>query len=198
MKTLNRLIALYLIGFTATIALASSEAIELGPANVSLDLASVGSYGVETGESSELVHDHDPKISNFQYSIYPATVNFEGTPNQVMIEVHKMNSSERLDEQIEAKGNTVSVLEHCIEQSDLLPRPTLFFLRADYEKQSYTIDGHEGILLTVDKGEANPLYVAAYSPDEKDGSGSKVCIVSSSFPWKTTKSIFDSVNTHLA
>jgi len=193
MKISNLLVAFCLIGFTTTIALASSEAVELGPAKVSLDLTSAGSYTVETGESSELEHNHDPKISNFQYSIYPATVTFEGTSNQVMIEVHKMSASEPLDEQISGKGkDATSALEHCIEQSDMMTR------RADYQTKSYTIDGHEGILLTVDTGETNPQYIAAYSPDEKDSSGSIICIVGSNFPWETTKSILDSVNTQLA
>ena len=191
MKSLNLLVALCLMGLTTTISLASSETVDLGPAKVSLDLASAGAYTVKNGESSELEHNHDSKISDFQYSIYSATVTFEGTSNQVMIEVHKMSASEPLDKQI-SKKRTISVLEHCIEQSDMKSR------RADYDTKSYTIDGHEGILVTVDTREKNPLYIAAYSPDEEDGSGSIICIVGSNFPWETSKSILDSVNTQLA
>jgi hypothetical protein len=70
--------------------------------------------------------------------------------------------------------------------------------RAEYEAKSFTIDGHEGTLLTVDTGKDEPFYIAAYSPDEKDGSGSIVCIIGSDFPWETTKGILDSVKTQLA
>jgi hypothetical protein len=64
--------------------------------------------------------------------------------------------------------------------------------------EQYTIDGMEGILATVDQGEKNPLYIVAYGPDQKDGSGTIVCIVGSNFPWETTKSIFDSIKAQLA
>ena len=192
MMRLNLLVVLCLIGITTALAPASGEDVEIGPATVSLDLSSAGSYTVEIGESSELEHTYDPKISNFQYSIYPATVTFDGTSNQVMIEVHKMSASEPLDEQISSKSkDTASVFEHCIEQSNIMPR------RADYLTKSYRIDGHEGVLLTVDTGESNPLYIAAYSPDEKDGYGSIICIIGSNFPWETTQRILESVNAQL-
>ncbi len=138
-----------------------------------------------------MVHNYDQSVTDFQYSIYPATATFEGTSDQVMIEIHKMNVSEALDEQIPG-GRAITMLEHCIEQAVLMPR------RADYEAKSYTIDGHEGILLTIDEGMNDPSYVAAYSPDEKDGSGSIICIIGSDFPWETTKSIMDSAKTQIA
>jgi hypothetical protein len=97
MRTLNVLAALCIAGFAATIALASGETVDLGPAKVSLNLSAAGSYTIEKGESSELVHDYDEKISDFQYSIYPSTVTFDGTSDQVMVEVHKMSASEALD-----------------------------------------------------------------------------------------------------
>lgn len=192
MMRLNLLIALCLIGETTAIALVSGEDVEIGPATVSLDLASAGSYTVKIGESSELEHNYDPKMSNFQYSIYPAIVTFDGTSNKVMIEVHEMSASEPLDEQISSKSkDTASVFEHCIEQSNIMPR------RADYQTKSYTIDGHDGILLTVDTGESNPLYIAAYSPDEKDSYGSIICIIGTNFPWETAEKILESVNVQL-
>ncbi|NMB85972.1 MAG: hypothetical protein A4E44_02204 [Methanosaeta sp. PtaB.Bin018] len=192
MTRLNLLVVLCLIGFTIASAPAFGEDVEIGPVTVSLDLASAGSHTVEMGESSELEHNYDPKISNFQYSIYPATITFDGTSNQVMIEVHKMSASEPLDEQISSKSkDAASVFEHCIEQSNIMPR------RADYQTKSYTIDGHDGILLTVDTGEPGPLYIAAYSPDEKDRYGSIICIIGSDFPWETTEKILESVNTQL-
>jgi hypothetical protein len=37
------------------------------------------------------------------------------------------------------------------------------------------------------------MYIDAYSPDQKDGSGTIVCIVGSNFPRQTIKAIFDSI-----
>lgn len=198
MKTRNLLVAFCLIGLAITAILASDETVlfasgepmQLGPANVSLNLSLAGSYILEKGKSSELEHDYDKQNTDFQYSIYPATATYEGTSNQVLIEVHEMSISRPLDEQISGKRQ-ISPLEHCIEQSDMMPR------RAYYEAKSYTIDGHEGILLTIDTGENNPLYVAAYSPDEKDGFGSIICIIGSDLPWETTESIIDSIKTQI-
>jgi len=198
MKTRNMLVALCLIGLAITailasdrtVLLASGEPFQLGPANVSLNLSLAGSYILERGESSELEHDYDKQNTDFQYSIYPATATYEGTANQVQVEVHEMSIARPLDEQISGRRQ-ISPLVHCIEQSDMMPR------RADYEAKSYPIDGHEGILLTIDTGENNPLYVAAYSPDEKDGLGSIICIIGSDFPWETTESIIDSAKTQI-
>jgi hypothetical protein len=63
--------------------------------------------------------------------------------------------------------------------------------RMEMQMKPYTIDGHEGILATIDRGKENPLYIVAYSPDLEAGSGTVVCIVGSSFPWETTQSIID-------
>ncbi len=199
MKTRNLLVAFCLMGLAITailasdetVLLASGEPMQLGPANVSLDLSLAGSCILEKGESSELeVHDYDKQNTDFKYSIYPATATYEGTSNQVEVEVHEMNIARPLDELISGRRQ-ISPLVHCIEQSDMMPR------RADYDAKSYTIDGHEGTLLTIDTGENNPLYIAAYSPDEKDGSGSIICIIGSDFPWETTEGIIDSVKTQI-
>jgi hypothetical protein len=191
MNMRNLLVVLCLMGLTTTVALASNENVLLGPANVSLNLSLAGAYVLEKGESMESTHDYDPENTDFQYSIYPATATYEGTTDQVQIEVHEMSASRSLDETISGKRQ-ISPLEHCIEQSNMMPR------RADYQSEPYVIDGHEGILATVETGEENPLYIAAYSPDESDGSGSVICIVGSDFSWDTTKSIFESVSTQLA
>lgn len=185
------LVAICLMCMAATTSLASIDAVDLGPASVSLDLSIGGSYSIKTGEITELEHDYDKMTSAFQYSIYPATATYEGISNQVTIEVHEMSQSRSLDEQISGKRQ-ISALEHCLEQSDMMPR------RADYETESYTIDGHEGILATIDTGGDNPLYIAGFSPDESNGSGSIVCFIGSDFPWETTKSIFESVSAKLA
>ncbi|MFZ3149660.1 MAG: hypothetical protein WA137_11545 [Methanothrix sp.] len=198
MKTRNLLAVFCLIGLAITailasdetVLLASGEPMQLGPANVSLNLSLAGSYVLEKGESSELEHDYDKENTDFKYSIYPATATYEGTTDHVQIEVHEISISRPLDGQISGKMQ-ISPLEHCIEQSDMMPR------RADYEEKSCTIDGHEGILLTINAGENDPSYIAAYSPDEKDGSGSIICIIGSDFPWETTENIIDSVKTQI-
>jgi len=189
MKIRNMFSALFLVGLMTTMSIAIGETVELGPANVSLELSGAGSYRVEAEESSELEHKHGKNVPEFKYFIYPSTVSFDGTSNRVIIEIHKMSGpSKALNEQIQGR-RAISALEHCIEQANIIPR------RSEYEAKSYTIDGHEGILATVDAGEKNPLYIAAYSPDEINGSGSIICIIGSEFPWNTTKSIFDSVKT---
>jgi len=179
--------ALCLIGLITAVAFASGEAVDLGPLSISLDLSIAGAHSIETEQSSELMHNYDRQGSDFQYTIYPATVSYDGSSSKVMIEAHQMSETQKLDDQISGKEQ-ISGLEHCIEQSEMMPR------RPDYQSEAYTIDGHEGILATVNTGDANPLYIAAYSPDESDGSGSIVCIIGSDFPWETTKSIFDSVS----
>lgn len=164
---------------------AAGETVSLGPASVSIDLKGIGSCAVELGDSYELDHDHDRMSSDFQYIIYPAKITFDGSSNQVEIEVHKMSVAQSLDAPI-PKG-MLSGMEHCLEQADMMPR------RAEVQMQPYTIDGHEGVLATTDSGDENPIYIAAFSPDQEDGSGSIVCIVGSSFPWETTKSIISSI-----
>ena len=184
------LVAICLMCMATTIALASNDAVDLGPASVSLDLSVGGSYSIAKGESTELEHDYDKMTSEFQYSIYPATVTYDGTSSQVMIEVHEMSQSRSLDEQISGRRQ-ISALVHCLEQSEMMPR------RADYDTESYTIDGHEGILATVDTGSDSPLYIAGFCPDENNGSGSIICFIGSDLPWETTKSIFESVSVKL-
>jgi len=188
MNTRDLFTVICLLGLTASLAQASDENVMLGAANVSLDLSLAGSYVLDNGESSELRHDYDRKNIDFQYLIYPATASYEGTSDKILIEVHEMSISRPLDEQIRGKRQ-ISGLEHCLEQSDMMPR------RAEYQTEPYNIDGHEGILATVDVGEDEPFYVAAYSPDEVNGSGSIVCIVGSEFSWDITESIFKSVST---
>jgi len=190
MNTRDLLIIICLLDLTASLSQAS-ENVMLGPANVSLNLSLAGSYVLDNGESSELKHDYDRENIDFQYLIYPATASYEGTSDKILIEVHEMSISRPLDEQIPGKRQ-ISGLEHCLEQSDMMPR------RAEYQAEPYNIDGHEGILATVDAGDDEPFYIAAYSPDEEDGSGSIVCIVGSDFSWDITERIFKSVSTQLA
>jgi hypothetical protein len=187
MKTMRLLAAFWLVSMTVAIALANGETIELGPAQISMDLSLLESYSIEKGDASTLDH----KKPDFQYEIFPARINVEGTTDQVQLEVHQMSISEPLDDSISNK-DPASGLEHCIERSNLLP------IGEDIQTEPYTIDGYQGQLATFNGDPEKPLYIVAYSPDQKDGSGSIVCIVSSDFPWEATKSLFDSVKTQLA
>jgi len=102
-----------------------------------------------------------------------------------------MSNSEPLVDSI-SNMDSASGLEHCMERSNLLP------VGEDIQTEPYMIDGYQGELATFNGDPENPLYIVAYSPDQKDGSGSLVCIISSDFSWETTKSLFDSVKTQLA
>jgi hypothetical protein len=172
------------ISASTTVSAASGETIDLGPAQISMYLASIGDYTVEKESSSSA--DHHEKGVDFIYPIYPATITADETSGQVLIEVHEMSASMPLDTAISWR-DTATGLKHCIEQSELVPR------RAAIQTEPYQIDGHEGILAKVDEGGSDPMYIAAYSPDQKDGSGTIVCIVGSNLPWQTTKTIFDSI-----
>jgi len=169
------------------IALANGETIELGPAQISMDLSLLGSYSIEKGDASTLDH----KKPDFRYEIFPASINVDGTSDQVQLEIHQMSNSEPLEDSISNK-DPASGLEHCMERSNLLP------VGEDIQTEPYTIDGRQGQLATFNGDPEKPLYIVAYSPDQKDGSGSIVCIVSSDFPWEATKILFDSVKTQLA
>lgn len=187
MKTMRLLAAFCLVSMTMAIALANDETIELGPAQISIDLSLLGSYSIEKGDASTLDH----KKPDFRYEIVPASINVDGTTDQVQLEVHQMSISEPLEDPISNK-DPASGLEHCMERSNLLP------VGEDIQTEPYIIDGYQGQLATFNGDPENPLYIVAYSPDQKDGSGSVVCIISSDFPWEATKSLFDSVKTQLA
>jgi len=185
MKTMRMLAAFCLVSMTMAIALANAETMELGPAQITMDLSLLGSYSIEKGDVSTLDH----KKPDFRYEIFPASINVDG--DRVQLEVHQMSNSEPLEDSISSK-DPASGLEHCMERSNLLP------VGEDIQTEPYTIDGYQGELAIFNGDPEKPLYIVAYSPDKKDGSGSIVCIVSSDFPWENTKSLFDSVKTQLA
>jgi len=191
MKKLKLIAALCLMISISAIALAAGETVDLGPASISMDLESVGSYAVEMEDSYSLDHNYDPMNSDFEYTIYPASISCDDSPSQVLIEVHQMSMSEPLDTPISKKDASTG-LEHCIKEADMMPRGM------DVQMEPYTIDGQEGILATVDRGEDDQMYIVAYSPDQKDGSGTIVCIVGSNFQWETTESIFESIEAQVA
>lgn len=182
MKILRLFAMLCLACMSSVVALATDETIDLGPVTISLDLGSVGSHTAEKGENTTMDH----KKLRFRYEISSASIKVDGTQDKVQLEVHLMSKSEPLDQAI-SERNPTSGLEHCIMQSNIMP------VGQDMQTEPYPIDGQQGILAIINSDLENPLYIVAYSPDQRDGSGSIVCVVGSDFPWGTTKSIFDSV-----
>lgn len=176
----------------------AKETIGLGPARISMDLSAVVNYRVEKGDPSSEEH----KFGNysFSYTLYPASIMNADASSQVMIEVHEMQKPEPLNQKIPELSEPIPALDdgkgltHCVAQSALLPKSK------DVKREPYTIDGSDGILVTAYKDSAKrvPVYIAAYSPDQKDGSGKIICIISSDLPWDATKALFDSVKTRLA
>ena len=181
------LTAICLIGIASTIAIANGETIELGPASVSMDLESLGFYSIETGSVTSIEH----KDPDFIYEIIPANIQVGETYGAVQVEVHKMSTTEPLDDPISGKHQE-SGLEHCIEMSNLLPKGE------DIKAESYEIDGRQGLMATIGKDGEDPQYIVAYSPDKEDGSGSIVCIVASRLPWEETEKLFRSIKTEVA
>jgi len=181
MKTWILICISCLVGMTMGIA--AGESVDLGPATISLDLGSIGQYAVEKGDSVTMDH----KKPRFEYEISSATVSAEGTPDQVLLEVHRMSSSEPLSEQI-SPGDRLTGLEHCIEQSTMVPRGS------EIKTEQFTINGKQGILATVSSDSQDPLYIAAWSPDQSDGSGAIVCLIGSDFSWEITESILNSAS----
>lgn len=183
------------IGYSAS---AAKETIELGPTKISMDLSALGSYSIEKGSSSSDEH----KFANysFSYTLYPASIINDKNSNQVKIEVHEMDKLERLNKPILDLSEPIPQLNdslgltHCVAQSALLPKSN------EVRKEPYTIDGHDGILVTANNNamQKEPVYLVAYSPDQKGDSGKIICIVSSDLPWDATKSIFDSISIELA
>ncbi|VVB72676.1 Uncharacterised protein [uncultured archaeon] len=167
---------------TLAFATAADETLDIGPITISLDLGSVGSYVIEKEETAIIDH----RKPRFQYEISPASIKVDGIQDTVQLEVHQMSSSEPLEDAI-SERDQVSGLVHCIMRSNMVP------VGEDLETKPYDIDGKEGVLATIKSDSENPMYIAAYSPDQKDGSGSIVCIVGSDFPWETTKGIFATI-----
>jgi len=182
-KILKLFAVICLMGMTSAAALAADETITLGPARISLDVGSIGSYVVEKGDVVSMDHEKP----RFQYEIAPANIKIDDTSAQVMLEVHQMSASEPLDSSISEKDQATGI-EHCIEKSDMMP------VGEDMRTEAYTIDDHQGVLVTINSDPNNPLYIVAWSPDQKDGSGTIVCLIGSDLAWETTKKIFDSVS----
>ncbi len=178
------LTAICLIGITSVIAIANGETIELGPASLSMDLESLGFYSIEMGAVTSTEH----KDPDFVYEIIPASIQVGETYGVLQVEVHKMSTTEPLDDPISGRHQE-NGLEHCIERSNLLPAGE------DIKTESFEIDGQQGLIATIGQEVQDPQYIVAYSPDKEDGSGSLVCIVASRLPWETTEELFRSIKT---
>ncbi|NPV62657.1 MAG: hypothetical protein HPY61_08520 [Methanotrichaceae archaeon] len=190
MKNLKLMALLCLTVAASAVSLAAGETLDLGDARISLDLDGLGSYNVEVGSPTSLDHDYDPRNSDFQYTIFPASITFDGASGQIQIEVHQMSTSQPLDTPISDK-DTSTGLEHCISEADMMPR------RSQVQMEPYSIDGQDGTLATVGQGD-DQMYIVAYSPDQNGGSGATVCVIGSDLPWEATEKIFDSVEVQKA
>ncbi|VVB69066.1 Uncharacterised protein [uncultured archaeon] len=181
-KILKLFAVICLMSMTSATVLAADETITLGPASISLDLGNIGFYVVEKGDVVSMDHERP----RFQYEIASANIKIDAS-DKVVLEVHQMSTPERLDSPISRRDQATGI-EHCIERSDMMP------VTGDMKTEAYTIDGHQGVLATINNDPNNPLYVAAWSPDQKDGTGTIVCLIGSDLPWEMTKKIFNSVS----
>lgn len=188
MKMQKLLAMLCLIGLTLPIALTAAESVSLGPANVSMDLQGIGTYNIVRESPTSLNHNFGGYI--FPYEIFSASIKSNNTTNQVLVDVHQMGGPQSLSAPVQ-QLNTQTGLEHCIEESGIMPAGN------GIKKEQYSIDGQEGLLVTINRTQKMPIYIAAYSPDLRGGSGKTVVIIGSDFPWNTTKSLFESVKTKL-
>ncbi len=189
MKVILKLLAaLCLIGFTSSIVLAAAETVDLGPVKLSLELQDIGPYNVEKENPSSLSYNSGG--NTFAYQYFPASIKATNTGNRVLLEVHQTSAAQSLDASIPQYNNTTG-LEHLVEISDMMPSGK------DVQRQTYYVDGHKGIAFIVNRSQKSPIYLAAFSPDLKDGSGKTLVIIGSEFPLNTTKSIFESVKTQL-
>jgi hypothetical protein len=184
------LIPLCVLCLTAMIAFADGTPIELGPVNIAINLGVMDNYKIERGSSYS--DNHPGEGYDFSFQIYPVSISNSSTQDLVKIEVHQMDAKQSLNTTVQQLEDSSSDLEHCVRQSALLP------MLANTNQELYTIDGREGLLMMVDEGEDEPRYIAAYSPDQENGSGTIVCIISSDLPWDATNELFQSVRTQLA
>lgn len=149
MKIRKLLAVLYLIGLTLPIAFTAAESVDLGPANISMDLRGIGSYNVEKETPLSLNHNFGCYI--FSYEIFSSKIKFNNTTNQVLVDVHQMGDPQSLDVPI-PQLNTQTGLEHCIEESGIMPAGS------GIKKEKYLIDGQKGLLVTINRTQNMPIY----------------------------------------
>jgi hypothetical protein len=221
--TILKLIALFcLIGMTSATVLAANETVNLGPVNIYLDLEGVGPHVVEKEETT--IENHkEPKFQyeiipaniiingtkdkvllevhrmsaaeplNDAISERDSSSGLEHCLMRSNI-VRQMDSQE-ISTENQVKSSSESLLDALFSLfSNLLSRSNMKHGGQDMQTESYTIDGKQGILGTINSDPNNPKYIVAWSPDQKDQTGTIVCLVGSDLPWETTKKIFDSVS----
>lgn len=189
MKMMQKLLtALCLIGLTSSIALAADETVDLGPAKISMNLQGIGSYKIEKETPASLNYNYGG--NTFTYQLFPLNIAANNTGNRILVEVHQISAAQSLDAPTSKLSNKTG-LEHYVEISDMMPSGK------DIRKQQYYVDGHKGIAMAINRSQKGPIYLAAYSPDLKDGSGKTIIILGSDFPLNTTKSIFESFKAQL-
>ncbi len=186
MKMMSKLFTIFCLTIlTSAVSIAAAETIDLSTFGISMDLQGIGPYNVQKGVPSSSNHNYGGYA--FAYQFFPATVTASNTDNRVEIGVFQLSNPEPLDVPIPIL-NMKTGLEHTVEESNLMPSGR------DIQKQQYYIDGNKGIAMTINRNQG-PIYVAAYSPDMRDGLGKTVVIIGSDFPIDVTKSIFESVKT---
>jgi len=174
MMTKFRKLGLTFLICTALMAAVSAEEISLGPVTVNLDLEVLEGYTIDVGDAIEASHCKRPE---FDYMIYPVTI--ESDDSQIELEVHE------LDEPMEM---TPWVLEHSLITAGL---PSLT-PKLEGAGASFTVDGHDAILVTAKDGDKT-AYGAIYSPDEGEGWGRLLFLISSDLPWDVTEIVFESI-----
>ncbi len=190
MKVMQKLfIALCLIGLPWPIALTAAETVELGPAKASIDFEGIGPYNVIKEAPSLLSFNSGD--DTFIYQLFSASITASNTGNRVLVKVHRMSDPLPLDVPI-LQQNGKTGLEHLVEISDMMP------LSNNVQRQPYYVDGHKGVAFIVNRNQKGPIYLAAYSPNLKDGFGKTVVVIGSDFPLDITKRIFESFKAQLA
>jgi hypothetical protein len=152
----------------------SAEEISLDPVTVNLGLGNLEDYAIDEGDAIETKHCERPK---FDYSVYPVSI--ESDAGRIELEVHV------LDEPVEM---TAWVLEHSLITAGL----SSLTEELEGSGESFTMDGHDAIMMTTNDGEKT-VYGAVYSPDEVDGWGILLFLISSDLPLDVTETIFESV-----
>ena len=71
-----------------------------------------------------------------------------------------------------------------MEKSSMIPRGERI------QTETFTIDGKQGCMATINSDPENPRYIVAYSPDAQNGSGSTVCVIGSDFSVEVTEKLY--------
>ncbi len=222
MNILKLIVMFCLISMTSATALAANESVDLGPVDIYLDLERVGPHIVEKEETT-IANHKEPKFqyeicpaniifNGTKYKVLLEVHRMSAVEplNDAISEkdpssglehclkrsdiVWQMDSQENSTEnQVESSSGSLldslfALFSNSHSQSNMMHGSQ------DMQTESYTIDGKQGILATINSDPKNPKYVVAWSPDQISQTGTIICLVGSDLPWETTKKIFDSVS----